>query len=74
MSNLKLGLSGCKIELLSKGIIRKHSKDLNYNTRLFSQAYKQKYFNNLNISNIIAPQVYSINKKDLYYFDMEYCN
>ena len=73
MSNLKLGLSGCKIELLSKDIIRKHSKDLSYNARLVSQANKQKYFSNLNISDISAPQVYLINENDLFYFDMEYC-
>jgi thiamine kinase-like enzyme len=73
MSNIKLGLSGCKIELLSKNIIRKHSKDLSYNARLVSQANKQKYFNSLYIPNISSPQVYSINQNNLYYFDMEYC-
>jgi len=73
MSNLKLGLSGCKIELLSNVTIRKYSKDSNYNLRLVAQANKQKYFNDLDLSNISAPSIYLINERDLCFFDMEYC-
>ena len=73
MSNLSLGLSGCKIELLSKNIIRKHSNGLKYNQRLQKQSIKQANFNNLAFSNISSPKVLFYNSKDLNYFDMEYC-
>jgi hypothetical protein len=73
MSNLNIGLSGCKIELISKNIIRKHSKDLTYNSRLQSQSTKQTSFNDFEFLNISAPKVLSYNFDDLNYFDMEYC-
>ncbi len=73
MSNLNFGLSGCKIELLSKDIIRKHSNGLNYNQRLQTQSIKQANFNNLAFSNISSPKVLFYNSEDLNYFDMEYC-
>jgi hypothetical protein len=73
MSNLNFGLSGCKIELLSKDVIRKHSNGLNYNQRLQTQSIKQANFNNLAFSNISSPKVLFYNSEDLNYFDMEYC-
>jgi thiamine kinase-like enzyme len=73
MSNLNIGLSGCKLELLSENIIRKHSHSLNYNKRLLIQSTKQANFSNLEFSNISAPKVLFYNLKDLNYFDMEYC-
>jgi hypothetical protein len=73
MSNLNLGLSGCKIELLSDNVIRKYSRSLSYNQRLQLQSIKQANFNNLEFLNISAPKVLFFNSEDLNYFDMEYC-
>jgi serine/threonine protein kinase len=73
MSNLNIGLSGCKLELLSDNIIRKHSNGLSYNKRLHLQSIKQSSFNNLKLQNISAPKVLFYNFENLNYFDMEYC-
>jgi serine/threonine protein kinase len=73
MSNLNIGLSGCKIELLSDNIIRKYSNGLSYNKRLHLQSIKQASFNNLKLQNISAPKVLFYNFENLNYFDMEYC-
>lgn len=73
MSNLNIGLSGCKLELLSENIIRKHSKDLSYNYRLQLQSVKQANFTNFQFPNINAPKVLHYNFENLNYFDMEYC-
>jgi thiamine kinase-like enzyme len=73
MSNLNIGLSGCKLELLSENIIRKHSHSLNYNKRLLIQSTKQANFSNLEFSNISVPKVLFYNPENLNYFDMEYC-
>ena len=40
MSNLELGLSGCKIEKISDSVVRKTSKNQDYNDRLFKQINK----------------------------------
>ena len=48
MSNLELGLSGCKIEKISDHVIRKTSKDINYNNRLLKQIDKQLEFSKTN--------------------------
>ena len=73
MNNLKLGLSGCKLEILPNNIVRKYSKDLDYNCRLLSQANKQSNFSNTFNGKLISPKVLNLHQEDLYYFDMEYC-
>jgi hypothetical protein len=73
MSDLILGLSGCKIELLPDNVIRKHSRNSSYNQRLQLQSIKQANFNNLEFPNISSPKVLLYNSEDLNYFDMEYC-
>ena len=73
MNNLKLGLSGCKLEILPNNIIRKYSKDLDYNPRLLSQAHKQANFLSTFNGKLISPKVFTLNQDNLFYFDMEYC-
>jgi len=72
MSNLKSGLSGCKLELLDNSSLRKYSSSMEYNSRLSSQIEKQKLFSNLILKNIDTPKIYNSNFESLYYFDMEY--
>lgn len=72
MTNLKSGLSGCQIELLSDDVLRKYSSCEEYNQRLLSQIKKQSLFSHFILQNIEAPRVHSIHKEDLYSFDMEY--
>jgi len=69
MTNLK-GNSGCTITLIDNTIIRKQSKNINYNNRLLKQIEKQKTY----IHPIIkTPKIYEIGEKNnLIYFDMEY--
>ena len=71
MSNLKSGLSGCKLELLDNSSLRKYSSSMEYNSRLSSQIEKQKLFSNLILKNIDTPKIYNSNFESLYYFDME---
>lgn len=70
--NFSSGLSGCKIELLDNKVLRKHSSDINYNSRLLLQIDKQNLFSNLIFKNINTPKILNINRDNLYYFDMEY--
>mgnify|MGYP007025871952 CR=1 FL=1 len=72
MSNLKSGLSGCKLELLDNLSLRKYSSSMEYNSRLSSQIEKQKLFSNFILKNIDTPKIYNSNFESLYYFDMEY--
>ena len=72
MSNLKSGLSGCKLELLDNSSLRKYSSSMEYNSRLSSQIEKQKLFSNFILKNIDTPKIYNSNFESLYYFDMEY--
>ncbi len=72
MSNLKSGLSGCKLELLDNSSLRKYSSSMEYNSRLSFQIEKQKLFSNFILKNIDTPKIYDINQNELYYFDMEY--
>jgi len=72
MSNLKSGLSGCKLELLDNSSLRKYSSSMKYNSRLSFQIEKQKLFSNFILKNIDTPKIYDINQNELYYFDMEY--
>jgi len=72
MSNLKSGLSGCKLELLDNSSLRKYSSSMEYNSRLSSQIEKQKLFSNFILKNIDTPKIYNVNQDELYHFDMEY--
>jgi hypothetical protein len=71
MSNLEIGLSGCKIEKISDSVVRKTSKDQDYNDRLFKQINKQMEFSKTS-DLFLAPKVINVCKGDLFYFDMEY--
>ena len=71
MSNLELGLSGCKIEKISDSVVRKTSKDQDYNNRLLKQINKQVEFSKT--SNLFStPKVINVCEGDLFHFDMEY--
>jgi hypothetical protein len=72
MSKITTGLSGCKIEILEGGGLRKTSASKEYNSRLSSQIDKQKHFSHFILKNIETPNIININKINLYYFDMEY--
>lgn len=72
MSKLKTGLSGCSIELLKNGFLRKTSASNNYNHRLLAQIDKQIQFSHFILKNIQTPKILNINKTNLFYFDMEY--
>lgn len=72
MTNLKSGLSGCRIELLNDNVLRKHSSSQDYNQRLLSQIKKQSLFSHFVLQNIDSPRVHSIHQGDIYSFDMEY--
>ena len=67
-----LGLSGCKLEMLSDNIIRKHSSNKEYNLRLSIQIDKQDLFGKYVFSNIDTPKIIKKYKNNLIYFDMEY--
>ena len=69
MINLQ-GNSGCKIILIDDCVIRKQSKNVEYNERLLRQIEKQKTYNHPVIK---TPKIYHTGiKNDLVYFDMEY--
>ena len=68
----KLGLSGCKLEIVSDRIIRKYSSNKNYNNRLLIQIDKQNFFSKNIFTNIDTPKIIKKYKNDLVYFDMEY--
>jgi tRNA A-37 threonylcarbamoyl transferase component Bud32 len=67
-----LGRSGCNLHLhKDKLTIRKTSKNLEYNQRLYKQYQKQKKFTS--VLNFIAPAVYNFNTTEtLWNFDMDY--
>ena len=71
MSN-DLGLSGCKLEILSDSTIRKYSSNENYNRRLTIQIDKQNLFSKYIFTNIDTPKIIQKYEDKLIYFDMEY--
>jgi len=71
MSN-DLGLSGCKLEVLSDSTIRKYSSSENYNQRLTIQIDKQNLFSKYIFTNIDTPKIIKKYEDKLIYFDMEY--
>jgi len=58
MTNLKSGLSGCKIELLRDDVLRKYSSSPDYNKRLVAQSKKQSMFAHFVLKDVDAPRVY----------------
>jgi hypothetical protein len=66
------GLSGCKLEIIDSGILRKYSSSLDYNTRLLKQVDKQILFSKLILKNIDTPKVLATQYDQIYSFDMEY--
>lgn len=70
MFDIKSGRSGCKLELLKNGVVRKTSSHKFYNKRLLKQYNKQKSF----CSEFFAtPQVFQYNStEELNNFTMEY--
>ena len=66
------GLSGCKLEIINDGVLRKYSCSNNYNLRLSNQVNKQILFSKFILKNISTPKVLGISSNDLYSFDMEY--
>ena len=69
MSN-DLGLSGCKLEILSDSAIRKYSSNENYNRRLTIQIDKQNLFSKYIFTNIDTPKIIQKYEDKLIYFDM----
>lgn len=72
MTNLKSGLSGCKIELLNSNTLRKYSSSREYNKRLELQIKKQSLFSHFVFQNLDSPKIYQVNHGDIISFDMEY--
>lgn len=69
----KIGISGCKTELITNAIVRKTSPSVTYNQRLERQMTKQIEFTKHNFNNILVPKVYNTGYIDgLFYFDMQY--
>ncbi len=66
------GLSGCKLEIVDDGILRKYSSSAHYNQRLIKQADKQILFSKFILKNIDTPKVLGASVNQLYSFDMEY--
>lgn len=66
--NLKIGLSGCRLEK-NNDVIRKYSSGEDYNSRLHKQSHKQEYFSKFVFTRLSTPRV--ISRSDSY-FDMEY--
>ena len=57
------GLSGCKLEIIGDGILRKYSSSFDYNERLLKQVDKQILFSKLILKNVDTPKVLEILKK-----------
>lgn len=66
------GLSGCKLEIIDGGILRKYSSSESYNGRLSKQIDKQMLFSKFILKNIDTPKIISLNPDTLLSFDMEY--
>jgi len=70
--NLSLGLSGCNLEIIGDGVIRKYSSSFDYNKRLMMQVNKQDFFSKLILKNIDTPKIRRCCTGNLYFFDMDY--
>ena len=66
------GLSGCKLEIVKGGVLRKYSSSINYNQRLIKQVDKQILFSKFILKNIDTPKVLAKSSNQLFSFDMEY--
>ena len=74
LKDVKVGLSGCLLEIHSEKIIRKTAPNSIYGDRLRKQAEKQIYFYNLESLRIRTPEVINFNSDSVFGFDMEYVN
>lgn len=72
MKSLDLGVSGCKLEMITPGIIRKSATNPEYGQRLIRQAVKQIDFTKSNKTSFISPEVIELNLEFPQHFDMEY--
>lgn len=68
-TDIGIGLSGCKLQLINSRTIKKISSTKSFNKRLKKQVDKQLSFSCNFYSNIFTPQIYNIGEN---YFDMEY--
>jgi len=68
-TDIKIGLSGCKLELINNSTIKKTSSKKSFNKRLHKQIEKQLAFSNNVYPYIYTPKIYNVGKN---YFDMEY--
>lgn len=71
-SYIRLGLSGCKLELIRDSVIRKISQSTTYNSRFEKQIQKQQQFIGT-LPNVRVPKILDVGYIDgLLYADMEY--
>lgn len=68
-TDIKIGLSGCKLQLIDNSTIKKISSKSSFNKRLHKQIEKQLAFSNNSYPYIYTPKIYNTGKN---YFDMEY--
>jgi len=72
MSDTKIGLSGCILEIMPNNIIRKTSPTQFYSNRLRNQAEKQRIFSTFELPNVKTPEIFQIQNNEIFSFDMEY--
>ena len=68
-TDINIGLSGSKLELLPKGLIRKYSPGDHFNDRFKLQIEKQIAFSKDNFNNLFTPDITQYTNE---YFDMQY--
>jgi len=68
-TDINIGLSGSKLEIIKEGVIRKHSPGEYFKDRFKLQIEKQISFNKSKVGNIITPEII---KQSSSYFDMQY--
>lgn len=71
------GYSGCSVQIITKDkniLVKKTSKDVEYNSRLFSQFQKHKSYLKQSYNNITSPSVVDdgYDESNNYYYTMEY--
>jgi serine/threonine protein kinase len=72
MKSLDFGLSGCNLEIVSPGVIRKMVLNPEYGDRLVKQAQKQIEFFETNMTSFKTPKIFMLNVESPQYFEMEY--
>jgi hypothetical protein len=66
MSDAKVGLSGCILEIMPNNIIRKTAPNQSYSPRLRNQAEKQKIFSRFEIPNLKTPEIFQIQNNEIF--------